>query len=160
MGKTVGALLLLLSGGVACARWIAERRQEQRRLLALAGALERMEGAVRWQLLPLPRVLEQESRRQISGGYMKKICQLVKSEVTLQIAWQIVFGDIAPVEAADILCRTELSGDAAQVTGALHLTAQQLRQLAAERAARQGERERVCVALGVSLTGLLVVLLI
>jgi len=158
--KIIGVTLMLLSGGSICLRWIIARRQEQRRLLALAGALERMEGAVRWQQLALPRLLEQESEQPVSGEYMKNTLRLLKSGKTLQNAWRQIFSEIKPVEAAEILCRTELRGDAQQITGALRLAAQQLRQLAAQYAQQRGERERVCVAVGVSLTGLLVVLLI
>lgn len=158
--KIIGATLLLLSGGSICLHWIIARRQEQRRLLALAGALERMEGAVRWQQLPLPRLLEQESEQPVSGEYMKNTLHLLKSGKTLHSAWQQIFSKIKPDEAAEILCRTELRGDAQQITGSLRLASRQLRQLAAQYAQQRGERERVCVAVGVSLTGLLVVLLI
>lgn len=157
--KILGALLLLFAGGSVSLCWVAGQRKELRRLLALASALERMEGVIRWQMLPLPRVLQQEGSHEISGSYMEQVRELLQSGMPLHIAWRNVFGDISPGEAGEILCRMELSGDTVQVTGALHLAAQQLRQLAEQRGKQQGEKERVCLALGASMTGLLVILL-
>ena len=62
--------------------------------------------------------------------------------------------------AAGVLGRVELQGDASQIMGSLCLAAEQLRKLAAETESRQGQRERLCVAVGTSLGGLLVILLI
>lgn len=158
--KIGGALLLLLAGVSASLCWIAGQRKEQRCLLALAASLERMEGAIRWQLLPLPRVLQQESCYEISGSYMEQVCKMLQSGVPLHMAWKEAFLEILPREAGEILCRMELSGDTMQVTGALHLATQQLRQLAEQRGKQQGEKERVCLALGASISGLLVILLL
>ena len=160
MVKVMGATLLFLAGGAVCARWIAEQRLEQRRLLEMAGALERMEGTIRWQVLPLPVVLQKEAQPMGTGMYLAEILQGMQSGKTLQQSWKGVFERFRPAEAAEILCRVELSGDAIQITGSLHLAAEQLRRLAAKRAEAQNGRERVCLALSVSLTGLLVVLLI
>ena len=152
--------MLLLAGGTGCVRWIAGQRLEQRRLLELANALERMEGAVRWQMLPLPEILRMETQRSVSGMHIEQVLQGLKSGKALQKSWVEVFACFRPVEAAEILCRVELCGDVIQITGSLRFAAEQLRHLAARRAETQNSRERVCLALSVSLTGLLVVLLI
>ena len=94
------------------------------------------------------------------GCYMERVYEALKSGKTLHSAWQKTFRNISPREAGEILCRIELGGDTVQVTGTLHLAAQQLRQLAEQRGKQQGEKERVCAALGVSLTGLVVILLL
>ena len=159
-GKLLGSLLLLCGGGTVCLRWICAHRQAQRRLWALAAMLERMEGAIRWQRLPLPRVLEQEAEANLTGEYALAVCGWMQGGIALQDAWIKAFSALLPEEAAAILCRVELRGDARQITGALHLAAVQLRQLAADYATRQSQSERLCIAAGLSLSGLAVILLI
>ena len=121
MIKIWGAFLLMAAGGLICFRWIAEKRSELRRLQELSAALERMSGVIRWQMLPLPRVLQQESKRERCGNYFFEVCVSVKSGVALHSAWNKVFSDVTPLEAANILCALDLSGDAQQITAALHL---------------------------------------
>ena len=68
-GKIAGALLLLLACAMICCRYITEKRRAIRLAEAFAAALCRMEGMIRWQNLPLPRVLEQESKKTPCGEY-------------------------------------------------------------------------------------------
>lgn len=152
--------MLLGSGALVCLRRIGTMRQEQRTVWALALMLARMEGMIRWQKIPLPRVLEQEAGEKECGRYPSEVLELLQGEKTLQCAWKQTFSGLKPPEAADILCRVELGGDAEQVTGALCLGAEQLRQLARELASQQGRQERLCVAVSLSLTSLAVILLI
>ena len=94
------------------------------------------------------------------GAWFLSVTELVTSGQTLQDAWKQTFSCIEPETAADILCRVELQGDASQIMGSLRLAAEQLRKLAAETESRQGQKERLCMAVGASLGGLLVILLI
>ena len=160
MLKLWGGLLLLSGGTAICLRRIAAMRQEQRTVWALALMLERMEGTIRWQKLPLPRVLEREAQEKECGKYPRRVLDLMQSGSALQCAWKRMFSELKPSAAADILCRVELGGDVEQVTGALCLGAQQLRQLAQGLASQQGRQERLCVAVSLSLTSLAVILLI
>ena len=154
-----GAALILLGIAAYCGGWIAGKRRELRQIYALAAALERMEGAIRWQQLPMERLLERELAGDCSGWF-GTIKEKVESGVPLQAAWEETFSEMELEAEADILCRVELQGDASQIMGALRLAAEQLRKLAAETEGRQGQRERLCVAAGTSLGGLLVILLI
>ncbi len=153
-----GALLVLLGIAVYCGGWIAGKRQELRQIYALAAALERMEGAVRWQQLSMDRILERESAGDC-GRWFGAIKEHMGSGFALQAAWENTFSTME-FGIADILCRVELQGDAKQIMGSLCLAAEQLRRLAAETESRQGQRERLCVAAGTSLGGLLIILLI
>ena len=154
-----GALLILLGVAVYCGGWIAGKRRELRQIYALAAALERMEGAVRWQQLPMDRILE----RELTGDcteWFGTIKEKVESGSALQFAWKETFSKMEFEAAGAVLCRMDLQGDASQIMGSLHLAAEQLRKLAEETESRQGQRERLCVAAGTSLGGLLVILLI
>lgn len=154
-----GALLILLGIAVYCGGWIAGKRRELRQIYALAAALERMEGAVRWQQLSMDRIVERELAGDW-GPWFGSVKEKVESGLTLQAAWKETFSEIEPETAATISCRVELQGDASQIMGSLRMAAEQLRKLAAETEAGQGQRERLCVAAGTSLGGLLVILLI
>ena len=158
--KLWGSLLVLGAGMAICWRRISFVRQEEKTVWELASLLERMGMLIRWQKLPLPRVLETEKSAKEGGGYAGKILELLKKEITLQQAWNLTFFGMSPPAAAEILCRVELSGDMEQIIGSLGLGAQQLRELAARQAAQRGQRERLCVAVSLSVTGLLVILLI
>jgi len=82
--------MLLCAFALLSRSWIGERRREIRLIWALAQALERMGGVIRWQKLPLPRVLE-ESGQMPGGEYFREITEYVKGGMTLQIAWQKAF---------------------------------------------------------------------
>ena len=154
-----GALLILLGVAVYCGGWITGKRQELRQIYALAAALERMEGVVRWQQLPMDRILVRELAGDC-GRWFGTIKEKVESGFTLQASWKETFSKMEVEAVADILCRVELQGDAIQIMGSLRLAAEQLRKLAAETESRQGQKERLCMAVGTSLGGLLVILLI
>lgn len=160
MAAVLGGTLLMLAAGLACGTWIHEKRQELRCVRALADALDRMEGMIRWQLLPLPRALERESERPLCGKHFSSILKKMETNIALQEAWRQEFSLIFPREAADILCRTELQGDAQQVMASLHYAAEQLRTLGELRSAEQSQKERLCVAAGASIAALLVIVLI
>ena len=159
-GKIAGALLLLLACAMISARYIGEKRRAIRLAEAFAAALCRMEGMIRWQNLPLPRVLEQESQKKPCGEYFSEISQYIKSGCTLHSLWQETFARIPESGTRDLLCRLDLQGDAQQVMGALHLTAEELRAHAAEMAQRQRQNERLWVAASGCITAVLIIVLI
>lgn len=155
----LGALLVLAGTSLGCLRWIGGRRRELRALRQLAAALERMEGAVRWENLSMDRLLAREAEED-AGALFGAVKEHMEQGRSLQEAWQTVFAAVRPPEAARILCLVQLWGDTQQITGSLHLAAGQLCRLAGEKAAQQGQKERLCVALGASLGCLLVIVLI
>ena len=159
-GKFLGVALIALGGWSICCGRIRETRQRTRLMYELAAALERMEGMIRWQNLPMTRVLESESNREPCGKYFMKVRNFMKGGFALQEAWQKSFFDMEPEISSGLLCRMDLQGDTRQVTGALHLTAEDLRCRAAERASHQTERERLCITVSGCLTAVLVIVLI
>ena len=159
-GKVVGASLLLLACALSCGGSIMEKRRAIRLAEAFAAALYRMEGMIRWQNLPLPRVLEQESQISPCGEYFSKIFQYMKSECTLHSSWQKTFTAIPEKGTRELLCRLDLRGDAQQIMGALHLTAEELRAHAAAMAQRQRQNERLWVAVSGCMTAVLIIVLI
>lgn len=159
-GKLLGAALLIAGGCICCWSWIKDKRSQIYLMREFAAALERMEGMIRWQNLPMTRVLEAENVREPCGMYFKNVLTYMNSGSTLQHAWKQAFEPLPNDETGELMCRMDLQGDARQMTGALRLTAQELRTRAAERAAQQQERERLCVAVGGCLTAVVVIVLI
>ena len=158
--KIIGITLLLMASVIGCGIRIGTARRVNQRVRAIAAMLERVEGMIRWQELSLPRALRQESGDPLAGEYIEKILEYAESETPLQTSWVRAFCEIQPKEAAEILCNIELSGDKQQIMGALHLASQQLRQLAVQTASEQGEKERLCLAVGFSFAGFLVIVLL
>ncbi len=159
-GKILGAALLVISDVMICWSWIKEKRSQIYLAKELSAALERMEGMVRWQNLPIKRVLEAESNRKPCGAYFMHIKNQMQSGLTLQAAWTREFSTIKDNEMKDILCRMDLQGDAQQVIGTMRLTAKELRKCAADMSLHQQERERLCMAASGCLTAVLVIVLI
>lgn len=159
-GKVTGALLLILACVFVCSRWIAERRRAIRLTEELAAALERMEGMIRWQKLPLPGILARESVGNACGSWFGEVCRRMETGLPLPEAWRGAFGAITPERTRELMCRLDLQGDAQQIMGALHLTAEELRSYAAQMAARQQQSERLCVAAGGCITAVLVIALL
>ena len=159
-GKFIGVLLITIGGWFFCRGRIRETRQQIRLMHELAAALERMEGMIRWQNLPITRVLEHEGNREPCGKYFLKVRNYVEGGLTLQDAWQQSFFELEADIGSALMCRMDLQGDAQQVTGALRLTVEDLRFRAAERTSHQAERERLCIAVSGCLTAVLVIVLI
>ena len=90
-----GALLILLGVAVYCGGWIAGKRQELRQIYALAAALERMEGVVRWQQLLMDRILARELAGDC-GRWFGTIKEKVESGFTLQASWKETFSSLTP----------------------------------------------------------------
>lgn len=159
-GKLIGAALVIGGGLIGCYRWIKERRRQVCLVQELAAALNCMEGMIRWQNLPITRVLEIESTRKPGGKYFKSVHEYMKGGLALQEAWQQTFSELPDNRCGDLMCRMDLQGDTQKITGTIHLTTQELRSYAAERALHQQETERLCVAVWGCLSTVLVVVLI
>ena len=156
----MGALLLILACVLVCSRWIAERRRVIRLTEELPAALERIEGMIRWQKLPLPVILKQEAVKGVCGSWFGEVCRRMEAGSPLPEAWCGAFGAITPERTRELMCRLDLQGDAQQIMGALHLTAEELRSYAARMAERQQQSERLCVAAGGCITAVLVIALL
>ena len=157
--KLLGGLLLLGGSGLVVLRRIHGQRLQLRQMWALAGMLERMEGAIRWEKLPLPRILQAEAQEGSCGLYVQTICELMAGGIPLQQAWLQGFSGVSD-EAMQILRRVELQGDSQQITGSLHLAAQQMRSRAEALEGEQTRGERLSVTLGLSFAAMVVILLI
>ncbi len=158
--KLVG-IALMSAGSVLC--WwksVVARRSRIQALWQLTAALERMENAVRWQMLPLPRVLEREATDTTWGKCFSEIKDSLKSEIPLHMLWSRTFSKIQPEEAAQIVCRIDLQGDVTQLTGSLHLAAEELRRLARQLEATRQEKERLTAAAGAAVAAMLITVLI
>lgn len=158
--KLGGATLLLCAFGMVVRQWTGEERRKIRLVQALSQALERMGGLIRWQKLPFSRVLQEESRRTPGGEYFQRVKKYMESGMTLQESWRNGFESIPIAEARDLLCRMELSGDARQVMGALHLAAEALRSCGDELAQQQRLKERVFLTAGGCGTMMMIIILI
>ena len=159
-GKIAGACLLMLSGALICRSWISEKRRDIRLTDAFAAALEQMEGEIRWQNLPMPRILQGMQKNVLCGEFFQSVCGEMRQGADLYDAWQKACGTVPVKAAEDLLRRVELRGDAQQIMGSLHLAADEVHRLAAAMTRRQRQNERLCMALGGCLTAMLVIVLI
>lgn len=151
--------MLLCAFALLSRSWIGERRREIRLIRALSQALERIAGVIRWQKLPLPRVLE-ESGQMPGGEYFREITEYVKGGMTLQIAWQKAFEEFPSVKARELLCCMELGGDAQRLIGQFHLAAEELRACAGEEENRQRQAERIWLTAGGCVSVMMIIILI
>ena len=151
--------MLLCAFALLSRSWIGERRREIRLIWALAQALERMGGVIRWQKLPLPRVLE-ESGQMPGGEYFREITEYVKGGMTLQIAWQKAFEGFPSVKARELLCCMELGGDAQRLIGQFHLAAEELRSCGNEEEVQQRQAERIWLTAGGCVSVMMIIILI
>ena len=151
--------MLLCAFALLSRSWIGERRREIRLIWALSQALERVAGVIRWQKLPLPRVLE-ESEQMPGGEYFRQITEYMKSGITLQIAWQKAFEEFPSVKARELLCCMELGGDAQRLIGQFRLAAEELRACAGEEENRQRQAERIWLTAGGCVSVMMIIILI
>ena len=158
--KLIGALMLAAAGTLLTGGWIRDRRCTICLAEALASALERMAGRIRWQNMPLPRVLSEECNDDICGMYFLSVCEMLESDLPLHVVWKKAFSLIGSQKVRDILCRVDLRGDAGQVIGALHLAAEELRSNAKTLAMQQQDSERLFVTVCGSVTAILIIILI
>lgn len=158
--KLGGAALLLCAFGLVVRQWIGEERRKIRLVQALSQALERMGGLIRWQKLPFSRVLQEESGRSPGGEYFRKIKDFLERGIPLRESWQKTFETIPVAEVRDLLCRMELSGDAQQMMGELHLAAEALHSCGDELARQQRLKERVFLTAGGCGTMMMIIILI
>lgn len=159
-GKLFGALLILSGGFWACFYQCRSVRTEICLLQELTAALESMETAIRWQKIPLPRTIMQQSDRPLCGETFANILKDMESGFTLQKSWIKEFRRNISADIAEILCRIELQGDEEQITGNLRAAIQGLVHLRQEKEARRREREKLYMAVVLSGAGLAIIVLI
>lgn len=135
-GKLIGAALILLGGTVLCVNQTREQRREAALLGELAGALERMETAVRWQKVNLPRLMEEMAEERECEAFFSDVSDGLKRGNTLQISWAAGTEKL-PVAAGKILRRIVWQGDEIHLTGQLRFAAESLRRERGEQLGRQ-----------------------
>jgi len=158
--KLLGALFLMCGTIVLCRSWIFHRRQELRMIRETSVALEHMAASIRLKKEPLLQAVRQQQERPLCGNMFGQLYQEVKGGMPLQRCWNNTFSVVEPSELAEILHGMDVTGDEQQITGALSLAAQQLRQAAEEKYAHQQQNERLCLTLGLCAAGIVVVVLI
>ncbi len=101
--ELMGAVLLATACILFCCGWIRQGRSDIRLAEAFATALERMAGIIRWQNLPIERVLQAESGHGPSGTYFSDVARYMGCGLALQRSWEKVFRDISNEEIKDCL---------------------------------------------------------
>lgn len=157
--KLIGACTVLLGGLYVWLQYIFAQRRELALVRDLVAALESLESAIRWKNLPVPEGLRALSQREIAGKYFAAVADMLKSDFTLQDAWNSVFSRLHG-EASLIMCHMEWSGDARRIEGALHYTAQELTRLYEAQRQSLRQKERLYAAMALSGAGLLIIVLI
>ena len=160
MSKIAGAALMMCASGLWCAAQVRRWREEVKLARELGMALERMEGMIRWQNLAIPQIMVRESERLPCGVYFAKIVELVGEGGLLHTCWTDVWRTVACRDIRQLLCSVELSGDALQIMGSLHMTAQQLYHKSEELRQAQQQKARLCITASVALTAMTAIILI
>ena len=160
MLKFLGAVLILAAGGSFCWHHIRCQRQQVLAIQELIGALQQMETEIRWRNTSLPEAIGLQSERPYIGSAFAEILQGMKGEFPFQKVWESAFEALQPKQAAEIICRISLSGDAQQIMQSLHGCAAQLQEVCCQLQQSRKDGEKLYLAATFSGTGLLVILLI
>lgn len=158
--KLLGAICLMGGAVMICTRWIRHRRRELRLMEEIAVALEHMAALIRLKKEPLLQAVRQQRERVCCGEIFGRLMEYVEQGETFQHSWNRTFCALKPSEMAELLCRTDLTGDEMQITGALCVTAQQLRQMTQRGREGQTQNERLCLTLGLCTAGIITIVLI
>jgi len=156
--KLLGALCILSGGAGGFLAFLAAERRELRTLWDLSQAVGLIQSGVRWKKVPVPRIIEELSERELSGVYFQKVTESLKSGFPLQSAWEKGFQDLSG-ECGAAIRTMEWSGDEKQVLGALEylrLTISAQYERRREELQRKG---RLSAAAALCLAGVLVVIL-
>ena len=157
-GKLLGAALILLGGAAVCMGHTREQRRETALLGALAGALERMETAVRWRKVPLPRLMEEMAGERECNSFFHIVSEELQRGTTLQDSWAVGVEKL-PASAGKILRQIVWQGDEAHLTGQLRAAAENLRREMAEQRERQRQTQALHRALVLGGAAMAVILL-
>ena len=157
--KVIGACTVLLGGVYLWLQFVSIQRRELALVRDLIAAVESLESAVRWKNLPVPAGLRELATREISGKYFAAASDMLKSNFTLQDAWNSVFSVLGG-EISTVMCRMEWSGDAQKIEGALHCTAEELTKVLEMRRQALRQKERLYAAMALSGAGVLIIILI
>ena len=157
--KLLGAMCLMVGTAMICRKWIRHRRWELQLMGETAVALEHMAALIRLKKEPLLQAVRQQKERLCCGELFARLAECVEQGETLQHSWNRTFSALEPREMAEVLCRMDVTGDEIQITGALCLAAQQLRQMAEQRREGQKQNERLCLTLGICAAGIMAIVL-
>ena len=161
MKNLVGCLLICSAALQFCRKEFLARAEEFKLIQELEAALEDIKTAVRWQQLALPDALaEQVKKRIYSGKFFAEVLENMKSEITLQSAWEKVFSGVKTREVSEILCNIEWAGDQTHLLQQLTCAGERLERFYAERRLIQRETGKIQFAAAFSAAGLLMVLLL
>ena len=157
-GKLLGAALILLGGALVCMNRSREQRREAALLGALAGVLERMETAVRWRKVSLPRLMEEMAGVGECSAFFSSVLRELKRGTTLQNAWAVGTEEL-PASAGKILRQVVWQGDEEHLTGQLRAAGENLRREREEQLERQRQGRALHRALVLGGAAMAVILL-
>ena len=157
--KSAGVGLVLLGGWIVFLEFSLTQRYQLRLIRDLAAALKQLSGEIRWKLQPIPSAVMSLGSRGISGDLFGKVSLLLEGGTALQDAWQIAFSDLTP-EAREIMLDVEWGGDVSRQEGSILYAAQRMTELGESKRETLHQREKLCVAAALSVSGLLVLILI
>lgn len=156
--KLLGAVLIFAAAAAAFIRHVADQRRYMKQLNAVASSLELLESLLRWKKIPAAKALASLTGRADCGGSYAKILKLLKSNNTLQSAWNNGFADM-PQEICAVTSQVEWQGDEEKILSSLHGASTELRRLGEEQRRAMGQRRRLMGAAALCGAALLVIVL-
>ncbi len=156
--KLLGALCILSGGAGGFLAFLASARRELRLLWDLSQAVGLLQSGVRWKKIPVPRIVDDLSAREMSGVYFRRVTDGLKSNLPLQCAWEKGFEDL-PGEYGAAIRAMEWGGDEKQVLGALEYLRLTLCAQYERRREELRRKGRLSAAAALCLAGVLVVIL-
>lgn len=165
MRALAGSLCVFAAGGIVWQRRRKERQRQRALLAELAGALERMEAAIRLDQTPLPRLLAilAEEAAGETGAFFRMAAWRAETGEPPSAAWAWA-AESLPLSEGDkralIQAGRRLQGEECSVCKGLLLASEQLRSSLEQLERQRPEEDRRNTALCFSAAAMLVILLI
>lgn len=160
MGKLLGALLICGAGALFLLLKGRQSRAELRFTGDMAAALEQMETSIRFLRLPVPELLQEQSKRGDCGRYFGYARGILESGLPLQESWEQAAAMIPWQRPREILLTLEWGGDTQRLCANLQRCGEEMRSLGREMQTLRREKQKLTLALTASACGFLVILLL
>lgn len=163
MLKLLGSLCILGAGGAAGAAQLRRMRRELTVLRELTGALDVLEGEIRFSRTALPLALRRAGRgRDVCGFFEAAAAALMEGESPAAAFRRCAAA--LPIQTTDRMALAEagkgLLGDETEACGALRAAGKMLEQSLREKSGRQAETEKRTAAVWLSGAALLILVLL
>lgn len=156
--KLIGAACIALAAGKTLRTIFVQRRREDALLRHMAAALATMAREIRWHHRPIPAILQELKQDEVVGEYFGELAILLDSKNTLQYAWNIVFNSFQ-IEKETVL-NIRVAGDEEQLVASLENAVERLQHALELRRSKRGEQTKLCIAVALSASGGLILLLL